>query len=144
MSKALNRSSIRCKALNTATIGQTKNMNIPGAIITLPTLTESVFSLSISLKHAGYSRYHGVPEALPRGLHRGVLHPPRLRHRHDPPRAGSRPAVHPDHREDREPGRSAELRGDPGEGGRHHGGARRSGNGNGARESVPRAEIHAA
>lgn len=45
MSKALNRSSIRCKALNTATIGQTKNMNIPGAIITLPTLTESVFSL---------------------------------------------------------------------------------------------------
>ena len=33
---------IRCKALNTATIGETKNMNIPGAIITLPTLTESV------------------------------------------------------------------------------------------------------
>lgn len=35
---------VRCKALNTATIGQTKNMNIPGAIITLPTLTESVVS----------------------------------------------------------------------------------------------------
>lgn len=34
-------SSIECRALNTATIGQTKNMNIPGAIITLPTLTES-------------------------------------------------------------------------------------------------------
>lgn len=33
---------IRCRALNTATIGETKNMNIPGAIITLPTLTESV------------------------------------------------------------------------------------------------------
>ena len=31
---------IRCRALNTATIGETKN--IPGAIITLPTLTESV------------------------------------------------------------------------------------------------------
>ena len=34
---------IRCRAMNTATIGETKNMNIPGAIITLPTLTESVF-----------------------------------------------------------------------------------------------------
>lgn len=34
--------SIKCRALNTATIGETKNMNIPGAIITLPTLTESV------------------------------------------------------------------------------------------------------
>ena len=33
---------IRCRALNTATIGETKNMSIPGAIITLPTLTESV------------------------------------------------------------------------------------------------------
>ena len=32
---------VRCRALNTATIGQTKNMNIPGAIVTLPTLTES-------------------------------------------------------------------------------------------------------
>lgn len=48
MSKALNSSSIRCKALNTATIGQTKNMNIPGAIITLPTLTESVLSFEVS------------------------------------------------------------------------------------------------
>lgn len=38
----VNSSSIQCLALNTATIGETKNMNIPGAIITLPTLTESV------------------------------------------------------------------------------------------------------
>lgn len=38
---------IRCRALNTATIGETKNMNIPGAIITLPTLTESVLLLVI-------------------------------------------------------------------------------------------------
>ncbi len=44
----VNSSSIQCRALNTATIGETKNMNIPGAIITLPTLTESVRTSSFS------------------------------------------------------------------------------------------------
>lgn len=46
--------SIKCRALNTATIGETKNMNIPGAIITLPTLTESVRMNEVDHK-AGYS-----------------------------------------------------------------------------------------
>ncbi|KAK8792909.1 hypothetical protein WA158_005073 [Blastocystis sp. Blastoise] len=32
--------SIKCKAMNSATIGETKNMNLPGVIVTLPTLTE--------------------------------------------------------------------------------------------------------
>ena len=135
--------SIKCRALNTATIGETKNMNIPGAIITLPTLTESVI-IYTGDNGAGHSRHCRFPEALQSGLHRSVLHPQSLRYRQHPQDPGSRAAAHSDYRQNRESGGIAELRRNPGKGGRHHGGSRRPRYGDGAREGVPCPEVHAA
>ncbi|KAK8790974.1 hypothetical protein WA158_005605 [Blastocystis sp. Blastoise] len=38
--KEIGDTSIKCQAMNNATIGETKNMNLPGVVVTLPTLTE--------------------------------------------------------------------------------------------------------
>lgn len=47
--------SVIAEILNNASIGDKKNMNLPGAVVDLPTLTEKDID---DLKNFGYSKYY--------------------------------------------------------------------------------------